>query len=66
MTKEEVNAIEKAIVAGINTALERVIKNPFPKPQPNQEPNYNSIIFHAKSQIERSVHNELSKIKVSK
>ena len=66
MTKEEVNAIEKAIVAGINTALERLLKNPSPKPSPGVEPNYSSIISNAQSYIKRAVQSELSKIKVSK
>lgn len=62
MTKEEINAIEKAIVAGINTAFEKILVNPFPKPRLNQEPDYSSILFHAKSKIESAVRNELSKI----
>jgi hypothetical protein len=59
MTTSEREAIQRAIVAGIETALRRVLEQPFPSG------DVSSSIFHARSNIEDAVHSELDAIEVS-
>ena len=59
MTTHEREAIQKAIVAGIETALMRVLVQPFPSDDPR------AAIFHARSTIEDAVQSELDAIEPS-
>ena len=65
MTRQDVEAIEKAIIAGIEKAIDKVLVNPFPKPTPGSTPDYKAVFVHAKSEIETSVRNQLSKIRTT-
>jgi len=57
MKKNEVEAIQKAIMKGIETALDKMFINPM---FPNQDAR--TKLFHAKTQIEQSIRRELSHI----
>jgi hypothetical protein len=63
LTQDEINAIENAITAGIDEALERMLVNPFPKPLDGNPPDYWSIKSHAGFQIKNAVVNKLRAIK---
>ena len=60
MTLEEKNAIEEAIIKGVESGLEAMIVNPFPS---NGESS--TQFFHAKSKIELAIKNALKKIRTT-
>ena len=61
MTRDEVDAVGRAIVAGIETTLEKVFVRPFP-----EKGDIRTQIFHAQSSIRSAVENELRRIRTER
>ena len=61
MTREEVESIGRAIVAGIETALEKVVVRPFP-----EKGDLRTQIFHAQGSIRDAVERELRRIRTER
>lgn len=61
MKREEVEAIERAILAGIETMLEKVFVRPFP-----EKGELRAQIFHAQGSIRDAVDRELGRIRTER
>lgn len=61
MKREEVEAIERAILAGIETMLEKVFVRPFP-----EKGDVRTQIFHAQGAIRDAVDRELGRIRTER
>ena len=61
MTRDEVEAIERAILAGIETMLDKVFGRPFP-----EKGELRTQIFHARGSIQDAVDRELRRIRTER